>query len=486
MQSAAMALSVLAVSKRCVVAVLLSTLLLSTLFLAWPPSYPPATLHQTSSDSRRSLARNETLPHGLLAANSSRQLASCEMNRLLGQVDRRNSKRTGYVLCLTYREQQTRAAFSMYSLQCWAKTLLVNIVEPFLHDSRLVVPLDGSQSAMPAFSDLFSLGQWDVLTTRLGFAPLAPWRQFLSSAPREVVVVHLQYKTASTAKGSHLAMSTDYKEGCRSTEKRDLGQKLDYLTRYGFRVVREVCVNFEHGDEITLLQFNTHVLGPYHPRDVSIVMNEWRGFSPVDNGKRVLISNACWQHDESKSSLYLRPSPHVYCEASNYKKMYLGGGHDYISVIIRTEKVRLSVNSEQEFQECLEKTLNLLKSVQKTTKLKTTFLSMDIGKYGSSSDASSFKQFNYSNFISGVYGEAASVEMWEETFERVSATREAGYIALLQKVLVAEAHCLVVVGGGSFQKHAVLLHRMASKRRGQAPCVHVLRACSKNIGARGL
>ena len=394
-------------------------------------------------------------------------------------MDRRSSRRTGYVLCLTYREQQTKAAFSMYSLQCWAKTLLVNIVEPFLHDSRLVVPLDASQNAMPAFSDLFSLRHWDILTTKMGFAPLAPWRQFLSSAPREVVVVHLQYKAGSNGKGSHLAISTDYKEGC--TERRDFDQKLDYLARYGFRVVREVCVNFEHGDEISLLQFNTHVLGPYHPRDVSIVMNEWRGFSQINNGKRVLINNACWQRDVSKSSLYLLPSPHVYCEANNYKKLYLGGGHDYISVIIRTEKVRLSVDSEPEFQECLERTLKLLRSVQKTRKLKSTFLSMDIGKYGSTSNASNFKQFDYSDFISGIYGEGASVGMWEDTFERVSSTREAGYIALLQKVLVAEAHCLIVVGGGSFQQHAVLLHRMASKRRGLVPCVHVLKACSRNI-----
>ena len=30
------------------------------------------------------------------------------------------SLRTGYVLCLAFREQQTKAAANLYSLQCWA------------------------------------------------------------------------------------------------------------------------------------------------------------------------------------------------------------------------------------------------------------------------------------------------------------------------------------------------------------------------------
>ena len=453
-------------------ALILCGILLASAFFTCPSDYARGAV-------RYARRQSSSPPAGPLAWNASRQLETCETDyRMRGlTADGKYGRRTGYVLCLTYREQQTKAASSMSSLQCWAKSLLVNIVEPFLHDSRLVVPLDASQKAMLAFSDLFSLRQWDGLTTQLGFAPLAPWRQFLSRAPRGLVVVHLQYKTPGNKTRSE--GSGDYTEGCLQKSRDRFNEQLAYLAQYGFKVVREVCINFELGEQISQVQFNSHILGPHHPRDVSIVMNEWRGFSPTVNGKRVLINNAC--HSTIQSSQHLQPSPRIRCEARNYQRMYLGGGQEYISVIVRTEKVRQTVDLEPEMQNCLQKTVELLSSVQNMTNLSATFLSMDIGKYGSYSSANSFKTHNYNDFISSVYGRAVSEGLWEETFERIASTHEAGYVALLQKVLVADAQCMVMVGGGSFQKHAVLLHRLASKRRGRTPCIHIVQSCSKNM-----
>ena len=479
-------MGLIASSKRNVFVLVCTTLLLSATFIAWPLNY--AETMRTAL--RRDAASLELQPNPAFTG-SSHHLVSCGTNyseRGLAK-DARAGKRTGYVLSLTYREQQTRAAANMYSLQCWAKTLLVNIVEPFLHDSRLVVPLDPSQDSMLPFSHLFSLQAWDVLTVKLGFAPLAPWRQFLAEAPRELIVVHLKYSSGmsiherivSGEKATHLALTDAYKEGC--TQKPGFSNRLDYLAQYRFKVVREVCVNFMHGDEITLLQFNTHVLGSHHPRDVSIVMNEWRGFAPsTDSGKRVLINDACWARSTILSSLYLRPSKQVYCEAHKYREMYLRG-QDYVAVIVRTEKIRTC--SEMNMHECLQKTLKLLASVQKKTNLSSIFLSMDIGHYGSNSNASGFSKLDYkaeyNDFISRIYGKGVSIDLWEKSFEDTTSVRETGYIALLQKVLAAKASCLVVVGGGSFQKHTILLHRTFSKRKGQTPCVHILKSCSRNI-----
>lgn len=467
-------------------ALLLCTILLAATFLLCPSNYVRVAQQRAGDAAAHGLQPNPAFT----TKNSSHHLASCATDyRVRGLAkDARNGRRTGYVLCLTYREQQTKAAANMYSLQCWAKTLLVNIVEPFLHDSRLVVPLDASQNGMLAFSDLFNLRQWDVLTTKLGFAPLAPWSQFLANASRELIIVHLQYSSVmsihqriiSGEKASHLANSDAYKGGC--TQKPGFTEQLDYLTRHGFKVVREVCINFEHGDEITLFQFNRHIFGHHHPRDVTILVDEWRGFSATaENGKRVLINDACWSRSTTRSSLYLRPSQRVYCDARNYQKMYLGGD-DYVSVIVRTEKIRHAIGNELGMHGCLQKTLKLLASVQCKTKLYSTFLSMDIGQYGSNSKFNKFDfKAEYNDFISGIYGGGTSTDMWEKTFENVTSVREAGYVASLQKVLVAEARCLVVVGGGSFQKHTIMLHRTASKRRGRTPCVHILKSCSRNL-----
>lgn len=470
------------------VALLVSVILLAAIFLfVCPSNYVGIVGIQVAEQKTRSAAA----PVAALTANSSLRLPSCLTDyRARGLAkDAKHGRRTGYVLCLTYREQQTRGAANMFSLQCWAKTLLVNVVEPFLHDSRFVVPLDASQKAMLTFSDLFNLRQWDLLTTKLGFAPLAPWRQFLANASRDLIVVHLQYSSVmsihqrieSGEKATHLAISDEYKEGC--TKKKRFAAQLSYLTQYGFKVVREVCINFARGDAITLLQFNSHILGSYHPRDVTILMDEWRGFAPsADNGRRVLINDACWSRSTTRSSLYLRPSQRVYCDAHKYQELYLTMGRykRYISVIVRTEKIRLIKCG---MHECLQKTLKLLAYVQNRTKIHSTFLSMDIGQYGSNSIGPNNTDFQaeYNDFISGIYGKGSSTEMWEGTFETVTSVREAGYIASLQKVLVSEGHCLVVVGGGSFQKHTILLHRTANKKRGLRPCVHIVKACSRNM-----
>lgn len=485
-----MAFSRAAPSRRNIVALLISIALLAAIFLSvWPSNY--VRIRRVAEQKTRSAAA----PVATLTANPNTQLRSCVTDyRLRGlDNDAKHGKRTGYVLCLTYREQQTKAAVNMFSLQCWAKTLLVNVVEPFLHDSRFVVPLDTSQKAMLAFSDVFSLRQWDALTTKLSFAPLAPWRQFLSNASRDMIVVHLQYSSVmsihqrieSGEKATHLAISDKYKKGC--TKKKEISGQLNYLAQYGFKVVREVCINFQHGDEITMLQFNSHIFGSYHPRDVTILMNEWRGFATsADSGKRILINDACWSRSTSLPSLYLRPSQRVYCDAHNYQAMYLGGRNSpYISVIVRTEKIRLI---KLGMHGCLQETLKLLAHVQSTMRINSTFLSMDIGQYGSNTMDSNRLQLDQGNFsaeydalISGIYGRGASTEMWEKTFEAVTSVREAGYIASLQKILVAEGHCLVVVGGGSFQKHTIMLHRLAKKKKGVKPCVHILKSCSRNM-----
>lgn len=418
-------------------------------------------------------------------SNSSR-LTSCAGAHRTPR-NRASSKRTGFVLCLTFREQQTKAATNLYSLQCWAETMLVKIVEPFLQDSRMVVPLDASQEALLRFSDLFDLRQWDKLTTMLGFAPLASWDAFLSDAPRELIVVHLHYSSVqsiqrritSGEKASHLAFSNAYKEGC--ARKEEFAERLKYLTERNFNVVREVCINFEHGDELTLFQFNSHIFGPHHPREVTILLDEWRGFTPGDNGKRVLVSDACWTYDSSRLAPYLKPSQQIHCDAQKYREMFLQGS-DYIAVIVRTEKIK--VGEGLDVHQCLQRTLNTLEVVHSKTQLNRVFLSMDIGKYGSSGTREHDLK-DYQHFLTSIYGSGASTELWERSFELVSDVREAGYIAALQKMLVSEARCVVAVGGGSFQRHTLTLHKYASKVKGHSPCVHIVKECSKNMEGSG-
>lgn len=476
-----MAIATLVLTKRNCVLLLCVILLMAVLVFCSRPQATGKRIVQHRTSVAASLQPSGTYYH----SNSSRLRSCAGEHRSFGS--RTSSKRSGFVLCLTFREQQTKAATNLYSLQCWAETLLVSIVEPFLQDSRMVVPLHPSQESLLRFSDLFDVRQWDKLTTVLGFAPLASWDAFLSDAPRELIVVHLHYSSVhsiqrritSGEKATHLAFSNAYKEGC--VRKEEFEERLKYLTEHNFNVVREVCINFEHGDELTLFQFNSHIFGPYHPRDVTILLDEWRGFTPGDNGKRVLVNDACWTYDSTRLASYLKPSQQIHCDAQKYQEMFLHGS-DYIAVIVRTEKIE-QVKS-MDVHQCLQWTVDQLEAVRNKTRLNRVFLSMDIGKYGSSGTREHDLR-DYQHFLTSIYGTGASTELWERSFELVSDVREAGYIAALQKVLVSEARCVVAVGGGSFQRHTLTLHKYASKVKGRSACVHVVKECSRNLEGSG-
>ena len=398
-----------------------------------------------------------------------------------GNVDL-NRHRTGYILALTFREQQTRASDNLFSLQCWAKTLSVYIVEPYMQDSHLVVPVNDSQRKLIRFSDSFDINAWQGATAKHGFAPLASWEKFLTEAPRELIVVHFNYAKQAAQKLrkeqgmrlTHLAMDDTYKSGC--VQEKGFGAKLHYLTsQQNFTVVREVCFNFKDGDELTLYQFNRHLFGEFAPKQVTVLMEEWRGIKHEVNGKRVVVYDACWTELPVLSLQYSRPSQRLLCDASRYKHKYLR--YSYIAVIVRTEKILL-MDDRNLVMECLNKTLDLWRQTKKTTGIHLTFVSMDVGKYGSL--GTRLSNNTHEEFFRQIYGPNASIKMWEDTFESVTNVHDAGYIASLQKTLVAKAQCIVFVGGGSFQKHAKYLYEKLHPDK-KKRCIQVVQECSRNL-----
>ena len=433
--------------------------------------------HQTTSTKWPHSAKTKrTSSYDCQNPNTGRQLASENIES--------NKHRTGYVLALTFREQQTRAADNLFSLQCWAKTLSVHIVEPFMQDSGLLIPMNDYQQKMIRFSDTFDLNAWQGATFKQGFAPIASWEKFLAEAPRELIVVHFRYVHQATRKlrkeqgnrATHLAVDDTYKSGCIPDETSI--SKIQYLTsKHNFSVVREVCFNFNNGDELTLYQFNTHLFGEFSPKHVTVLMEEWRGLPHEVNGKRVVVYDACWTEIPILSLQYSRPSQKLMCDASIYRHKYLRS--DYIAVIVRTEKIPL-LTDENSVTQCLNKTLDVWRQVKHTSGIYLTFVSMDVGKYGSKGMKLSDENNTHEAFFKQIYGPHASIKKWEHTFESVTDVRDSGYIASLQKTLVMQARCIVFVGGGSFQRHTKYLYeRLHPDRKKQ--CIQVVRGCTRNM-----
>ena len=399
--------------------------------------------------------------------------------------------RTGYVLSLTFREQQTRASENLYTLQCWAKTLRVYVVEPFIQDSHLIVPVGEDMSSRLRFRDIVNVEHWQKFTTGRGLTPLAGWERFLREAPRQLIVVYFKYpkysylreKKENKDKITHLAFDDKYTKGCTMTP--DLSEKVEYMTTtYHFKVVRKVCINFEHGDELTLFQFNSHVFGGtlIKPREHTVLLEQWRGATGIESGNRVSVYDACWSQDHVDPMTFNWPTQRLICDADKYASKYLKN-NQYIALIVRTEKFKIHgvERNERRMSECLNRTLDTWRKLKRKSKLRNTYLSMDVGKYGSYSlTDKNLKEYQtyihlYENFIREVLGPDSSIEKWEHGFESVASSLDSGYIGSLQKILVAKARCVVFSGGGSFQKHAKFLYDGIHKNK----CVKIVQSCSR-------
>ena len=401
---------------------------------------------------------------------------------------------TGYVIAGSFVEQQTRGASNLATLQCWAKTIPMYVVEPFMRNSRLLTPMSGAENELLRFSDVFDADNWNAVTNSRGYAPLASWEQFLLKAPRQVILVNIKYARkhhAGDKKGietthHQTAFSTSYKHGC-TVNATLRNPKLKYLSNHGFHIIREVCFNFNNaGASLTKKQFNEHLFATYNFSEVTVFLNTWKG---LNDHNRVRLKISC---NTTLATTYLRPSERPICDAKRYHKKFIKTDN-YIALVVRTEKIGLYHQASTKkydratkfdakyTSKCLNAILAKWRSVKRTKDIRTTFMSADIGKYGSDSvNAYGYKALGslYETFMKDVYGPFGSVQAWEERFESVTAVREPGYIALMQKILSIHARCVIFVGGGSFQKNAMELYERLHPNN---KCIHFIKECSKNL-----
>ena len=389
------------------------------------------------------------------------------------------SKR-GVVLAVNFYEQQTMASRNLFQLQCWAKKLNIAVVKPVTKDSFLQTPLDDKlQDNLLTFDDLYDISEWESVTDKYELAPLLEWGEFLIKAPRNVILVSYNYPSVSVLKARqkaggqvlHPPEGERYKSGCET--KWPSHSELHFLETRGFKVVRQVCFNFYHGDQLSLETFNSHILGEHSSGDVTIIMDMWRG---LGSGQRVLIKDTC-------TSIYpiqefIRPSQHLVRDAEAYIDTHFKG-EPFLAVMGRFEMTLLTIHKKEPVVPyCLRETLSRLQQFKQVTGLNRVFLSIDIGKYGSKKWRKNVEpdtMHELQNLIHGIYGDSSSLSDWERTFEPYS--QDAGYIGLLQKVIVTRAQCVLFTGGGAFQRHALYLYKTLNPVQSRQ-CLRVVEHCT--------
>ena len=414
-----------------------------------------------------------------------------------GQVHPLKSKPRLHTFAFSYMDQMTWAARRLKSLQCWAaewKTRYkVHVVEPFvIKGTRLGVPneINQNQSAYLKFSSIFDISAWNW-GKRNTYPEMISWDIFLKYAPRNVVAVQIVYLYDYHC--TENSLSEDY---CGFTL---LNQSItDVLAPHNFTVLNKVCINFRILGSLTEYEFNHLILKNIPPdMGVTVVFDEWRG-TPNQRGAIdcwILINSGKCSQDAGtvpyQTSKTLIASSKIKKTANKYISRYLNWKPGYLAVMIRWEKIVLYDfyfgDDRQHYTgvNCTRLINDYIHSIYERRRVNATFLSTDIGKYGSSTfDLYNTTRASIANITMYTeelmrtvhHNDSMSLAEYERRFEEVSGTTHPAFIAQLQKAIAIGARCLLLVGGGTFHENTMRLFRQIHRKEKNI-CIEVIEKC---------
>ena len=422
---------------------------------------------------------------------------------------------SGFVLSLLFYEQIGNGASNIMNLQCWAGSLQMTVVEPFIRESRdsgdqvFFFDLLDSSKSPPRYRDLFDIHQWNRYSIKHGFAPLASIEDFLTKASRGIILVTIIYSGSS-----------------KCPKEREVSQ--DTLIRFeyhNFIVVRKVCINLLHEGRLrTRQEFNELIFGELLGKsNVTVVFDEWRGIRNESEreGKiewvdvksewhRILIKDSpCWydslalqpyyvtwaflenkntEHTEQlvdtavlkESKLGLIPSKQVLANVDAFRGKHFEN-NPYLAIKARMEKYEITDQSLH--AKCVKKIASFKKYALDEYKLTQTFFASDVGKYGSNSW--SWPQGNpglseelYRDIINVLGTSSDQEDAISREFETVTHSTGRVSIAWTQGTIVAEARCIIFLGGGAF--HALILNLHSALYRGNECFVYLDEHCNEH------
>ena len=405
----------------------------------------------------------------------------------------------GYIVTMSYGkyDQQTVSACSVFTQMCWLKSFGLNsemvIVEPFTNSSHLesnpeawtaVEHNDKHRDEVMRFSDYFDLQHMQTHES----TKMVSWEQFLKNAPRNVVAVTIQdlngvsdkcfgmihHPMLACKSGPRNQTEIDhFTSGCDTTEVDNAAR---YLKKYGFTVIKNVCLNCGRGlpstgyspNDITAL-----IVDGIDIYNTTVIITEWTYATNLVKNCEIKKYCSAFNCAYSNNNEYskLMPSARLKEDANFYLKEVLNATSISVAIMIRTELLFLKLKSTAAVVQNLTSLLDVYTDI--ITKSRDSLLpgakpliTADIGTFGSASYGPEYTNYTdivstFEYLLSNLYSEEWNLEYYENGF--VTATggvKENGYIAGLQRVLASQARCLVVYGGGHFQALAAHYYRL--------------------------
>ena len=386
----------------------------------------------------------------------------------------RNTSRMGYVLATHFSDQLTGSCSNLLSLQCWAGSLLaqIGVVEPFLHHGS-VFGFDistrnstGTQDAENTIrlSELYDVEQWQRYGVLYDYAPLVAWETFLQHAPRQLILLD---RVCGEDPKKCMACQNDF-------YRSDLfaSATMKFAQEYNFSLVRKSCYVWSRVyEEKAFLEL---AYGPFKPEESVLLINHFGGVNMKGDQYRLRLNlERC-----TRRFVPMQLSSALSRQISDYVKRFLPDGKSvgYIGVMIRLQyfAIRHNFNSAMDKNKqtkmigfCLKNIVERVRELKAKYRISSVFLATDMGKYGSlyfrTSRTHLFGKGVLDSIVNGFYQELFEEPITQRDLtariEAVVQVRASGYVAQFERNLAANGKCLLLAGGGDFQRSALNLYK---------------------------
>ena len=366
----------------------------------------------------------------------------------------------GHAFIYSSYEEQTNGARNLWQLKMWAKLLNIKVAEPFAVDSMFGLKGAINISQALRFSDYFDIEKWNKMLVDYGASPLVKWESFLSTAPREAIIV---YTVLKPVKKSPIVVSFDENDVKEQISPDDM-----LWLRAKFKVVRTLTYtcSTKMSHSVTLEKYNSYVFGDLDPSKVTLIFVNWIGISErvrveikVTPSTKSFISATKVTFNPPVKCSYvspiLLPSQRVLHAYETYVANYIGN-RKYIGISFRTHYVmyRFRGSFDEKQKHVLQCSKELNHELNKIRNKWDIFLAIDLDTFGSQSD--DYFDHTDKRFITirdqifqDVFDGSYSLEMEhrdERLLKAAGGIKDRGFIALLEKTIVTHADCIILLG----------------------------------------
>ena len=377
-----------------------------------------------------------------------------------------------YVIGWDFNEGQTCASRNLLGLLHWATTIKFYVVEPcvcnsFFNMAQCFSSHSNNSNSALYFRDYFDVDYWNqqIVSHKFG-QPLVPWKDFISNIPQRAIVVYL-WRQKGTKGNVLVGEKIDAPSCYHKTTRPQFANNT--LGKFGIKIIREICIHYDMAKGMDVWWFNKQILGDFRPPDILILFAYWPG---TFKGT-VYFSDQSLSHKQAYE--YLKPSQRVIEDSGKYQELFLGDS--YIAIALRMAKIATHLSSRGMPYEKIDHYLNedcvhqLALALEKFNG-KQRLLALDLGRFG---DGEAFDIKNDTVYglvpklVNIVYESKWNWSEWEDSFvQATGGIEDSGYIASMQKLLVANASCIIIAGAGDFQNSLIKNY----KARAKHPCIH--------------